>query len=97
MGVKTPVLTALHGLTEVFAWLRFTLIYSALVCQDWSLDPHALALHRRRNHEVASVRPCRARGFGNLAPIRDCTLAYKKGTGTECVNTTHPVPDFFQM
>ncbi len=38
-GVKTPVLTALHGLTEAFAWLRFTLIYSALVCQDWSLAP----------------------------------------------------------
>ncbi len=42
MEVKTPVLTALHGSHGLYFVLRF--IIFALICQDWSLDLHALSL-----------------------------------------------------
>ncbi len=64
MEVKTPVLTALHGLTVAFAWLRF--IIFALICQDDSLAPMRFALElrsffvhikKRRRHNVWSSPP----------------------------------------
>ncbi len=53
MGVKTPVLTALHDVYKV-QHAKSTL--EPLICQNCSLDLHAQALHCRRSHAENSAR-----------------------------------------